>query len=369
MIFILLLVHLLLLINTQFTLWPEMVVYPYLINNGFLLYRDIINPYPPLFSWFLAFFAKIFGYVPSPYQILTWVVILIIDLSIYTITKKLFKRRSYQLTSTLFFIIVSIPFGVNGLWFDLVQTPLILWALYFFYEFLNSKAKSSLKLNFFVSFLFLTIAFFIKQQVFWVAALFLISALSKYKFDLFKFLKNYYLAVLPFCVLLLFHIFYFTIQGTEKDFVFWVFYFPVFLASKTPGYILLPSAKQVLVVLAFFALFVPIIFKKSHTFFLIVAAILILFAYPRFDYFHLVPALAVIAVVFGPNFEFLKKSVIHVKGFFLLALIFLGLFSFRYFQNHWHKEVRFFEQDVLKNARVINLIVGEDKEVYLKNAP
>src|SRR3989344_1901426 len=77
-----LLVHLLLLINTKFTLWPEMVVYPYLLNNGFILYRDIINPYPPLFTGFLTIFARIFGYSPLFYQILTWVVILLIDLLI-----------------------------------------------------------------------------------------------------------------------------------------------------------------------------------------------------------------------------------------------------------------------------------------------
>ena len=369
MILILLLVHLLMLINTQFTLWPEIVVYPYLINNDFLLYKDIINPYPPLLTWFLAFFTKIFEYVPSTYQILTWAVILIIDLSIYTITKKLFKRRSYQLTSTLFFIILSIPFGVNGLWFDLVQTPLILWALYFFYEFLNSKAKSSLKLNFFVSFLFLTIAFFIKQQVFWVAALFLISALSKYKFDLFKFLKNHYLSVLPFAVFLIFNFVYFLEHGTLTNFAFWVFYFPALLASKMSGYILLPSIKQIVVVFALFVLFLPTILKKSHVLFLITAAALILFAYPRFDYFHLIPVLSAIAVVFGPNSEYFKKLKIAPRGFSLIALIFLGLFTYRYFQNHWQKEVRFFEQDVFENARVIDLLVEENDKVYLQNAP
>src|SRR3989344_1391847 len=311
MILILLLVHLLMLINTQFTLWPEIVVYPYLINNDFLLYKDIINPYPPLLTWFLAFFTKIFEYVPSTYQILTWAVILIIDLSIYTITKKLFKRRSYQLTSTLFFIILSIPFGVNGLWFDLVQTPLILWALYFFYEFLNSKAKSSLKLNF---------VFFLEH-------------------------------------------------GTLTNFAFWVFYFPALLASKMSGYILLPSIKQIVVVFALFVLFLPTILKKSHVLFLITAAALILFAYPRFDYFHLIPVLSAIAVVFGPNSEYFKKLKIAPRGFSLIALIFLGLFTYRYFQNHWQKEVRFFEQDVFENARVIDLLVEENDKVYLQNAP
>src|SRR3989344_731605 len=150
MILILLLLHTVLLINTQFTLWPEMVVYPYLINNDFLLYKDIINPYPPLLIWFLTLFAKIFGYAPLSYQILTWAVILIIDLSIYTITGKLFKKRFYQLVSTLFFVILSIPFGVNGLWFDLVQVPLILWSSYFFYRFLNVKRGDDLKYNLFI---------------------------------------------------------------------------------------------------------------------------------------------------------------------------------------------------------------------------
>jgi len=364
-----LLVHLLLLINTRFTLWPEMVVYPYLLNNNFQLYRDIINPYPPILTWFLAIFAKFFGYLPPPYQILTWVIILIIDLSIYIISQKVFKNKLFALSSVVFFAVLSIPFGVNGLWFDLVQTPFILWALYFFYKFLNAKAKSTLKCNFFISFLLVTIAFFIKQQVFWVALLFVAFGLSKYRFDVLKFLKNHYQASLPLGVLFIFHVLYFFVQGTLANFAFWVFYFPAFLASKMPGYILLPSAKQMLIVFALFVFFVPTMVRKSQILFLVTLAVLILFAYPRFDYFHLVPALAVIAVVFGPNFEYLKKSVIHVKGFFLLALIFLGLFTFRYFQNHWHKEVRFFEQEVLKNARVVDLIAEEGKTVYLQNAP
>lgn len=369
MILILLLVHLLLLINTQFTLWPEMVVYPYLLNNGFLLYRDIINPYPPMLSWFLAIFAKMFGYSLLSYQILTWILILIIDLSIFLIVKKLFKKSFHALVSTAFFVIFSIPFGVNGLWFDLVQTPFILWALYFFYKFLNEKKEGGLKGNFFVSFLLLAISFFIKQQVFWIALLFLVLALLKYKFSVSKFLKNNYLIVLPVFALSGLSFFYFWAQGAFKDFAFWVFYFPAFLASKMPGYVLLPSAKQMLVVLALFVLFVPTMVRKSQILFLATPVVLILFAYPRFDYFHMIPALAALAIFFGLNFEYLKKSNVTIKGVFLLALIFLSLFTFRYFQNHWHKEIRFFERDIFKNARVIDLLVEKDDKVYLQNAP
>src|SRR4030042_6988804 len=85
---LMLLVHLLLLINTRFTLWPEMVVYPYLVNNGFLLYRDIINPYPPFLTYFLTIFSKNVGYNPFSYQIFTWGIILLTDIVIYILSKK-----------------------------------------------------------------------------------------------------------------------------------------------------------------------------------------------------------------------------------------------------------------------------------------
>src|SRR3989344_8756421 len=136
-----LLVHLILLINTRFTLWPEMVVYPYLLNNGFLLYRDIINPYPPFLTGFLTLFARFLGYNPFPYQILTWSIVLITDIVIFISTKKIFKKNSYGFLSTLFFIIVSIPFSINGLWFDLIQSSFILFATYYFYQYLQKPKQ------------------------------------------------------------------------------------------------------------------------------------------------------------------------------------------------------------------------------------
>lgn len=176
------------------------------------------------------------------------------------------------------------------------------------------------------------------------------------------------MATLPFCVLFFFHTLYFVNLGTQKDFLFWVFNFPL-IASKIPGYVLTPSVRQSLTVFALFVLFAPIILKKSHVLFLITAAVLILFAYPRFGYFHLIPTLAVISLLFGVNIYNLANSKVSTKGIFLVAVIFLGMFTLRYFQKHWQEEIRFFEQDILKNGRVIDLVVGEDRTVYLQNAP
>src|SRR3989344_6030545 len=135
---LLLLVHAVLLVNTKFTLWPEMVVYPYLLNNGFQLYKDIINPYPPAFVFFLAQFSKIFGYIPQSFQILTWLTIIIVDLLIFAFAFKITEKLLYGLLSLAFFVFFSIPFGANGLWFDLIQTPIILMSCYFFWRFLKS---------------------------------------------------------------------------------------------------------------------------------------------------------------------------------------------------------------------------------------
>src|SRR3989304_302697 len=122
---LLLLAHLLLLINTRFTLWPEMVIYPYLFNNHFSLYSDIITNYPPLFIYFLTFWTRVFGYQPINLQILTYLIITVFDLLIFVVANRLFGKVAAYF-SLSFFVILSLSFGINGLWFDLVVTPFIL---------------------------------------------------------------------------------------------------------------------------------------------------------------------------------------------------------------------------------------------------
>src|SRR3989304_5888505 len=170
---LIILLHLTLLLNTQFTLWPEMVVYPFLMNNDFSLYTDLIMPYQPAFPVFLEFFSRIFGYQPLPYQILTWFLIILTDILIFLISKKISGKISLAFSSLVFFSIISIPFGINGLWFDLVQTPFIILSCYFFYLFLKNPRNILL----IYAFLLVTVAYFIKQQAIWLIFIYLISLL------------------------------------------------------------------------------------------------------------------------------------------------------------------------------------------------
>ena len=136
--------HLITLFVSRFTLWPEMVVYPYLINNNFLLYKEIINPYPPLFTGFLVIFTKMFGYGVFTFQALTWSIIVITDLTLFLCAQKILNSTKMAIWSLAAFVVLSVPFQINGLWFDLVQTPLIILVFFYLNKYLKKQSRSAL---------------------------------------------------------------------------------------------------------------------------------------------------------------------------------------------------------------------------------
>ena len=152
--FILIFIHLFLLANLQFTAWPEMVSYPYLLNNGFTLYKDFIHPYPPLLSLILAFIFKLFGYKLLVLKLFTWFLIVINDVLIFSIVKKLTRNSLASVISLTSYILIQPFLEGNMLWFDTAIVTPILAGFYFF---LNNK--------YFWSSLFIGMAAMIKQTV------------------------------------------------------------------------------------------------------------------------------------------------------------------------------------------------------------
>ena len=344
-----------------------MVVYPYLINNGFTLYKDIINPYPPFFSYSLSVFTRFFGYNPLVFQILTWATIVLIDLSVYFVTKKLFKKKIYAGTAVIFFTLVSTAFGINGLWFDLVQAPLIILSIYSFYLFL--KTKKLLNLNY--SLTSLTFAFFIKQQVIWLALVFVIIIFLRYKQRGFKILANSYKPIIFFALILTFQLLIFWQKNILSDFLYWTFYFPFMVTSHASGYISLPTIKQLLIILTLFIVFIPTVLKDQNTgkFLIGTAGVLLVFAFPRFDYFHLIPTLGILAIVFGKNIDNLKSQKPLLKFISIFALVAITVFSARLIVRNWQKETRFFENEIYQAAKVIDLTTDKNERVYIQNGP
>ncbi|MDP2632580.1 MAG: glycosyltransferase family 39 protein [Candidatus Curtissbacteria bacterium] len=361
------LLHLILLVNTRFTLWPEMTVYPYLLNHGFLLYRDIINPYPPFFIWFLTIFSKAFGYQPLGYQLLTWLLVILIDISVFIIARNIFKKKSYANLAIIFFAFISVPFLINGLWFDLAQTPPVLFAFYFFQRYLSGKKSKDL----FIVSVLLSITFFIKQQIIWMGIFFALVLFWKYRSNSIKiFAKNYYI-FLPFLFMLTLASAFFWLNETIGDFLFWVFYFPFIKASQMPGYILLPSAKQIILLAGLSLFFIPIIFRgsKQSKLAILSGLTLFLFAYPRFDYFHLIPSLSLLSLTVGENIKLLTKSNFRIRLAFLLGAVVLTVQTARYIHKNWMQEVRFFEKDIIETSNFIKNFSASYEPIFIQNGP
>jgi len=123
-------VHLFLLTQLMFTAWPEMTLWPYLMNSGWLPYTDIAIAHTPLLLVKLLLFYKIFGVGILQLKIFTWITILLSDVLIFLIAKKLWNLK-VAFVSLIASIILSIFYDGNGLWFDLFLVPMILGSYYF----------------------------------------------------------------------------------------------------------------------------------------------------------------------------------------------------------------------------------------------
>lgn len=363
----LVLIHLVLLVNTKFTLWPEIVVYPYLANHGFLLYRDIINPYTPAFLIFLNLFAKVFGYLPLPYQIFSWVIIVFCDISIFIVALKISKNYYNAALATLFFVLFSVSFGINTLWFDLVQTPFLIFSFYYFYKYLTFKKVSDLQISFCLS----IVVFFIKQQVIWLVIFYLASLIVREKTKLFKIVKKLFLPFALFCFLLLLQIVYLYKLGTLGDFIFWTIYEPFVKSSSLPGYVLLPTIKQILIILTPVVIASSVaIYSRAKNLTLVTLPLpFILFAYPRFDYFHLISYLAVTSILIGTNFKMIKNSQRKMLIFPVALTILLAVFAIHFIKSNWHKPVRFFERDIFQAATFLEAVTPKNVPIYIQNGP
>jgi len=105
--FALLGLHLLLLFNLQFTAWPEILSYAYLKNSGFSLYGGMVHPYPPLLTLTLSYLYKIFGYGIPVERAFYYLMLLINDVSVFLIAKKITGNKLAALASVSVYILTQ----------------------------------------------------------------------------------------------------------------------------------------------------------------------------------------------------------------------------------------------------------------------
>lgn len=340
---------------SQFTLWPEIVLYPWLLNNGFLLYKDIINPYFPLLTWILSVITKIFGYDLHIFIYLTWGYIFISQIVFIFIIQKLFKDKKATIISLLICVILTIIFEGNGLWFDLAVTLPFLLAYYF-------SAKS----RYLLIGVWLGVGLLIKQTVLWAifGSLFYMFVSNENHLILKK-IKNAAVFLFFIAALLAATAIIFYFQGIFSDFFFWAIKLPFGLMQKTPGFVELPTKRNILIMfIAFwpFVLFIPRILKDKK---LILAGIFFIstfiFTFPRFGYFHLVAAIPFFSLISG-------KIFLERKVMLMIYLFFVGTLFIITFKRTTPFSIRFFDEDVYKLASIIKKET-KGEPVFLQNSP
>ncbi|HCM37659.1 MAG: hypothetical protein UV61_C0002G0212 [Candidatus Gottesmanbacteria bacterium GW2011_GWB1_43_11] len=336
--------------NLKFTAWPEMLAYPYLLKNGYRLYTDIINPYPPLLPVILMELGQWWGTTVGMLRLVTLSVILISDLSFWWLSRKYFTRFVSFILVVIFSWLQWV-FDANGLWFDLVVVPFAIWAFAYFYEFRKAQKIR----NILAAALLLGLGFIVKQTtIWWVGLIFLyLMSQKKYQTGIFFLL----VVSLPYFVLLLFF--------PVRPLIFWTLTYPFFIASRMPGYVLLPSFKQ-LGLLVILLLPTVWLLRKKETRFLSWWTLSGLgFGYPRFDFFHLQAMLPFLILGAGLVCTSLKK----MRWLAVIYIIFILGLTIKFLSHNWQKPVRFFDRQTQVTARKLSQKIPVEETVFFYNTP
>lgn len=363
LLFVLLLIHIAILSRLTFTAWPEMLSYPYLMSHGFNLYKDFIMPYPPGLVAFLAGIFNVLGFTPEVLKAVSWGLILIADILIYAVLRKITKSG---LTALLFlgaYIILQSFLEGDMLWFDFAIVVPLLAAFYFSLKWLESSKEKNL---FWIGF-FLALAVLVKQT----AGIFLLGFLGFFCLNRgirrIREIRGFWVGIIP--VVVPFAV-YLSIAGAFTPFWNWVLLYPLTEWSKFPGYVDFAVPKKY--ILAVLLLFSPVLLvfanRKILTgkYFLLSLLFLLsalISVYPRFSFFHLQPAVAFTVITFSVIFIGLSKR-LKIAQVVLLSLAVLVIVKIVYPLN-FNEPVRFYGEGEERLSKKISALIGPDQKVFL----
>lgn len=322
------LLFLVLSLNLQFTPWPEMLLWPYLINHGWLPYRDIAIAHSPFLVLALSQFFHLFSVSVASLKIFSWALILGNSLVLYFVSRKLFPQVNSGLVF-LAYLFLAFRYEGNGVWFDqALVVPIVL--VYFF---LRQK-------KYFLSGLMFGIALGVKQTAGWFGFPILMLLFGPaFLHNAIQFIKGF------LCVLILWWG-TMILMGIFPDYWRWSIQFGLGVLPGMPGS---PSLLQLFSALLPFLVFLLLplatpAYRKPFLVLFVWSAFGALGIFPRFGLFHLQPALPFLSLSLVSISNHISKKY-HI--FYWLVILVLVSSSFRYFFRAWHAPDRFMEPEFL----------------------
>lgn len=287
LIFLIISFHVYTLLQLIFFPYPELFVYSYLTSKGLLPYKEIFDQHFPGLMFLPINLYSLGIDTLQKMRIVHLFTVVVSDAVFVLIARKYFKEKRFVIASLFLYIFWQIYFEGNVLWIDSLITPILMYSFYNLLKYTENKRYKFL--------LYSGIAFGValgfKQTV--LPLILMILVFLKYKnVDLKKIMTISCLIFAPILIVA----FYFYKIGSFKDFIYWTITFNLTIFSKMGK--TQPNIKDLIKLLPTFglsALSLLYFFHKKYEKQLLILSIYLagslFFAYARFDFVHLQPAL------------------------------------------------------------------------------
>jgi len=293
-----------------FVYWPEMLNWPFVMARGFLPYVDFSIVHTPFLPLTLTLLNGFFGETPRTLHFFGTSLLVITNLLIgYLVYKKTGLKRA--IFAQALYVFISLAFEGNSVWFDLMLAPLVLTV----YVLITSETSPK---KLFILGLVFGLMFTIKQtSVYLLPAIFLITKFNFKKISCFA-IGYLFILFIFFSLLYCFGLLP-AFSNWAVKFVFLLPFIKDTSGTLTPDFVL-PTIKQTLVLATFFLAVLVNLDKKNlrATCYMLLA---LLFAFPRFSYFHLMPFVAIFLVyvcqrkIWPLVFVFIAVTPVFIKAY------------------------------------------------------
>lgn len=332
----------------NFTAWPEMLAWPYLMLQGWLPYRDIAIAHNPLLLLDLVIFYKIFGVGIMQLKIYTWILISINIYLTFFVAKKFWNVKAAYLSSVVY-VLLTLVYEGNGLWFDLALTPFAILLYLFIHEKKYIWAGVAFALGFLTKQTFVYFLLPVAVEIVHGTEIQL-----RYKY-LVQRSKQFVIGSL---LVLLIPLALFAYLGILDDYYNWAIIFGILYLPNAVGQVSFPSLSQFVFALSPFF----VLLFSTHYSLISFALAGAMGVYPRWELFHFQPALPFVAmaisIFFFSNSKKLLKYLVFV---FLLAYLFIGI------KRNLGGGTRFFESDVQKLSSEVSSHSSLISNLYIVN--
>lgn len=309
------LLHIIILLKLNFFPYPELFVYTYLTKIGMIPYGQIIDQHFPGLIFFPINLATIGIDSIIDYRVVQLALVVFSHILIFAIGKQLLKNNVYSLIPNLLYTIWQPFFEGHVLWIDSFVVPILLLSLFFLI-----KAKN--RTGYFAGGLTLGIGIVVKQVTAPLLILVWIYTLMHTRHK--KYTVWLSLGMLIPGILMCM---YFVSIGVWNDFWYWTVIFNLTIFSELGRkYASYGELVRSFIVFGVSILSSILIFKRNKVDKdIILVGIFMLatlmFAYARFDYVHLQPALPFAIILITYAFTRFEKKKIYFTAYFILSFL------------------------------------------------